>query len=75
MNGSASFGDEGRLAVGNIAAQGPLPSRPLRGFRDERNDGISGRGRQHIGDLLLADDADGEHQRAAQQFVERPLQQ
>jgi hypothetical protein len=52
---AASFGDEWTSAVGNLAVQRPLPKDPLRGFRDERDDGISGRGRWPIGDLLLAD--------------------
>ena len=75
MNEPASFGDEGRWAVGNIAVQRPLPNHASRGFRDERDDGIFGRGRRHIGDLLLADDPDAEYRRAAQLVVERRLQQ
>src|ERR1700712_1154086 len=37
MNGPASFGDEGRRAVGDIAVQRPLPGRPF-----ERISGMSG---------------------------------
>jgi hypothetical protein len=43
MNEPASFGDEGRWAVGNMRRKRPLPNHPSRGFRDERDDGISGR--------------------------------
>lgn len=68
MNGPAFVGDERGKRLDIAVQEARFQSAVLRGFRDERNDGISDWRRWLIGVFLLADDPDAK-QRAAPPFV------